>query len=144
VIAAFGYTISMVHWRFPAYVAILTLAMYLTWRLLTARSAARSRRTTERPAVPIRRVYESRRSIVLLEAARREAAIKRLREAAKGRRDRSVIYVGHEIECRWWSERFGVTPETLRAAVRQVGPMVRDLERHFQRSVQRPGYALAA
>ncbi|HYC46055.1 MAG TPA: DUF3606 domain-containing protein [Burkholderiales bacterium] len=144
VLAACGYTISMAHWRFPSYAALAVIAVYTVWRLLTARRAMRTAWATGRAAVPIRRVYETRRSMILLEAARKEAANRRAREAAKGSRDRSVVYVGQDLDCRWWSERFGVTPEALRAAVRQVGPMVKDIERHFARTARRSRYALAA
>ncbi len=54
------------------------------------------------------------------------------------------MYVGKESDCRWWSDRFGVSPEALRAAVRQVGPMVKDIERHLARKVRPTSYALAA
>ena len=143
VVAACGYTLPLAHWQFPVYVAVAALVVYGIWRYLAARPvAARSQRAGVR--VKIRRVYESRRSMILLDAARREAANRRTREAAKGKRDRSVVYVGKDADCRWWSDRFGVSPETLRAAVRQVGPMVKDLERHLARKMRPASYALAA
>jgi len=36
-----------------------------------------------------------------------------------------------EYEARYWSNKFGVSQDELRAAVAKVGPMVSDLERHF-------------
>lgn len=35
------------------------------------------------------------------------------------------VHQNHEV--RYWSEKFGVSAETLRAAVEQVGPMVEDV-----------------
>lgn len=145
VIASCGYTLSMAHWRFPAYAVGAAIVLYCALRVITGGSAATDTvAEPRRRRKPVRRVYETRRSMILLEAARREAANRRARELAKGPRDRSVVYVGQDWECRWWSERFGVTPETLKAAVRQVGPMVRDVERHFSRMHRSRGYALAA
>jgi hypothetical protein len=144
IIAACGYTIPLEHWPYPTYVAVALLCAYGIWRCIVRRRAARAAReaaSLDRPLV--RRVYETRRSIVLVEAARREAANRRAREQAKAPRDRSVVYVRQEWECRWWSDRFGVTPEALRAAVRQVGPMVVDIERYFALK-SRLGYAFAA
>ena len=142
VLAACGYTLPLAHWQFPFYTAIAMIFLYGIWRYVRARPVARSRSAGAR--IAIRRVYETRRSMILLDAARREAANRRARELAKGSRDRSVVYVGKDADCRWWSDRFGVTPEALRAAVRQVGPMVKDLERHFARKVRTADYALAA
>jgi hypothetical protein len=55
-----------------------------------------------------------------------------------------VIYVGQEWECRWWSDRLGVSPDALKTAVRQVGPMVKDVERYFALSRHRAAYGFAA
>jgi len=143
ILAACGYTLPLAHWQFPFYVAVAAIAGYGLWRYLAARPVATAARAS-RARLTIRRVYETRRSTVLLEAARREAATRRAREAAKGERDRSVVYVAKEADCRWWSDRLGVTPEVLRAAVRQVGPMVKDLERYLAREVRPAGHALAA
>ena len=145
VLAACGYTVSPAHWRVPAFVVLAVVLIYVVWRIAAARSvvskaAAKPQTTRTR----VRRVYETRRSMVLLEAARREAANRRARELAKGPRDRSVVYVGQDSECRWWSERFGVTPEVLRDAVRHVGPMVKDVQRYFDLQQRRTRYPLAA
>jgi hypothetical protein len=144
-LAALGYTVSAVHWRVPVYAVLALIAVYAVRRALLARSTVA--RPVARPrvaATPVRHVYETRRSMILLEAARVEAENRRARELAKGPRDKSVVYVGQESECRWWSDRFGVAPEVLRDAVRQVGPMVKDVERHFAVKPRRAGYALAA
>ena len=82
--------------------------------------------------------------MVLLDAARREAARRRARELASESNRRSVIYIAEEWECRWWSDRFGVTSTVLKAAVRHVGPMVKDVERYFAARRQRAAYAFAA
>jgi hypothetical protein len=145
VLAAFGYTVPAAHWRVPAYAVLALIAVYALRRALLARSVlARPAAGPRATGTPVPRMYETRRSMMLLEAARVEAANRRARELAKGRRDRSVVYVGQESECRWWSDRFGVPPEVLRDAVRQVGPMVKDVERHFSVKERRAGYALAA
>jgi hypothetical protein len=143
-VAAFGYTVSVAHWRFPTYAVLVTIFVYGLWRIVTTRRVARVEAKPRVERMTIRRVYETRRSMVLLEAARREAANRRARELAKGKRDKSVVYVGQDSECRWWSERFGVSTNVLRAAVREVGPMVKDVERHLAVKNRRSGYALAA
>jgi hypothetical protein len=143
VVAACGYTLPLAHWRFPVYAGLAVIFVYGLYRTIGARRiAAPVSRASSR--VTVKRVYETRRSMVLLEAARHEAANRRARELAKGARDRSVVYVGQELYCRWWSDRFGVTPEALKAAVREVGPMVKDIERHFARKVRPAPYPLAA
>jgi len=145
VIAACGYTIPLEHWRYPTFAAAAAFLLYCLARSLISFRAARATRQAAAGMAkpPVRRVYETRRSMILLEAARREAANRRAREQAKGPRNLSVVYIGQEWECRWWSEKFGVSPEALRAAVRQVGPMVVDIERHFALK-SRLGYAFAA
>jgi hypothetical protein len=141
VLAACGYSAPMGLWRFPAVVAAGVLILYGIWRLFTARSVARGAKSKAR-VIPDRS-YETRRSRILLEAARREAPKYLAREQARAPRDRSVVCLAHELECRWWSDRFGVTSDALRAAVRHVGPMVADIERHLAVR-KRTRYALAA
>lgn len=75
--------------------------------------------------------YETRRSIALLEAARLQASNAQSRDTAKAPACTAVVCVGHPFECRWWSDRLGITPDTLRAIVRKVGPMAADVERHL-------------
>lgn len=143
-LAACGYTLPLAHWRFPIYAVVAVILVYGLWRMLTARRVARVETRPAKARTAIRRVYETRRSMILLEAARVEAANSRARELAKGPRDTSVVYIGRDRDCRWWSERFGVSPERLKAAVRQVGPMVKDIERHFAVTAKPVSYALAA
>ena len=81
--------------------------------------------------------YETRRSSVLLEAARNEAANRQSRERAKGPRDKTVIYLGAEWECLWWCDQLGVTAQTLERAVREVGPMAADIKRHLRSTATR-------
>jgi Protein of unknown function (DUF3606) len=52
----------------------------------------------------------------------------RVKEAAmtddtskRGPQDRSRINTSEDYEVRYWSEKFGVSPEQLKAAVRKVG-----------------------
>jgi hypothetical protein len=142
-LAALGYTVSIEHWRVPVYGVLGAIFVYCVWRIFAARRGARGVTGRESRSA-VRRVYETRRSMVLLEAARREAAVRRARELARGLSNKSVVYVGEDWECRWWSERFGVSPEALKAAVREVGPMVQDIERHFGLKLSRASYAAAA
>ena len=41
--------------------------------------------------------------------------------------DRLRINVNEDYECRYWLEKFGVTPDELKAAVSKSGPMVKDV-----------------
>jgi hypothetical protein len=130
VLAAAGFALPLAYWLLPAAFIGCLLLTYAAWRVFSGRRIARSRSAPKATQVP--RVFETRRSWALLQAARSEAANRRARELARAPRDRSVVYVAQEWDCRWWSDRFGVTPEVLRATVRQIGPMVRDLEHHFK------------
>jgi hypothetical protein len=141
VLAACGYSAPIALWRYPAAFVAGAVIVYGIWRLIVARRVARSVKSNAR-VIPDRS-YETRRSRVLLEAARREAPKYLAREQARAPRDRSVVCLAHEWECRWWSDRFGVTTDTLRTAVRHVGPMVADIERHLALR-KRSRYALAA
>jgi hypothetical protein len=143
VLAACGYDAPLAHWRIPVYAVLGATSLYAVWRIVCTRFGAR-RTSSDSGRMPVRRIYESRRSMILLEAARREAEKRRVRELARLYEHRKVIYVGEEWECRWWSERLGVSPEALKAAVREVGPMVRDVERYFSRVRQQATCAFAA
>jgi len=44
-----------------------------------------------------------------------------------GKPDRDRINVDEDYELRAWAEKFGVTPERLRNAVKTSGPMVKDI-----------------
>ena len=48
--------------------------------------------------------------------------------------DRRRIDVSEVYVCRYWAERFGVTPARLKQAVAQVGVMVEDVERELRRT----------
>ena len=45
--------------------------------------------------------------------------------------DRKRVDVNQEHECRYWSERFGVSPERLRQAVKEVGPLVEHVREYL-------------
>jgi hypothetical protein len=45
-----------------------------------------------------------------------------------GRPDRDRINVNEDYELKYWTEKLGVSKEELAAAVKRVGPMVRDVE----------------
>lgn len=147
VLAACGYTVSPNYWRYPSATIVGVMVLYGLWRLLAALSARRAAPVPQaampRNAVAAQRAFETRRSAVLLDAAIREAANRKAREQAKAPRNRNVVYVRHDWECRWWSDRFGVTQEVLRAAVSRVGPMVADVERYLGLN-GRVGYPRAA
>ena len=143
VLAACGYAVSPVYWHVPAFIAVAVLILYALYRVTAMQRVARPKTRAAASKRAWHHLYESRRSIMLLHAARQEAETKAAREQARGPRDRSVVYVEQEWECRWWSDKLGVAPEALKVAVREVGPMVKDLERHF--SVKRDRhYAYAA
>jgi hypothetical protein len=46
-----------------------------------------------------------------------------------GKPDRDRINVNEPYELRDWSKELGVTPDALKDAVREVGPMVDDVKR---------------
>jgi hypothetical protein len=48
-----------------------------------------------------------------------------------GSADRSRINVEQDYEVRYWSERFHVSPEELRRAVKKVGPMLEAVRREL-------------
>ncbi len=54
-------------------------------------------------------------------------------KAKVGKSDRDRINVGEDYELRDWSERLGVSPDRLKAAVHKVGPMVADVRRELER-----------
>jgi len=49
----------------------------------------------------------------------------------RGQPDRSRINVHEDYELRYWTTKFGVTADQLRAAVRAVGPIASDVARHL-------------
>ena len=50
---------------------------------------------------------------------------------SRGPKDRTRVDLEQEWECVWWSKGFGVSLEELRCAVREVGPLVADLDHHL-------------
>ena len=142
-LGAYGYSVSLTYWPAPAFFAAAVLCVYSANRLLAMRRISRAQNKPALVSVPARQVHETRRSIVLLEAARREAANLQARLVAREPRDRGVVYLAQEWECRWWSDRLGVSPDVLKAAVRQVGPMVEDIEQHLRVTSRRPEAVVA-
>lgn len=53
-------------------------------------------------------------------------------KARPGAADRIRINVQEEYELRDWSRKFGVAPDVLKAAVKAVGPMAKDVEAHLK------------
>ena len=51
--------------------------------------------------------------------------------APRDRRDTQRIDVHNEQECRYWSSRFGVSPERLRQAVREAGASVQAVRQYL-------------
>jgi hypothetical protein len=49
-----------------------------------------------------------------------------------GGQDRDRINTHEDYEVRDWSKKFGVTAEELKAAVKAVGPMAKDVEAHLK------------
>ena len=51
--------------------------------------------------------------------------------ADRGPEDRSRISLSQDYEVRYWSQRFGIDEQALRAAVEDVGPSVQDVEAYL-------------
>ena len=56
-----------------------------------------------------------------------------------GRPDRDRINVNEDYELRDWSKKLGVNKEELAAAVKRVGPMIRDVEVELKRAPRSNG-----
>jgi hypothetical protein len=54
----------------------------------------------------------------------------------RGPQDRKRIDVSQEYEVRYWTAKFAVSPEQLRAAVDKVGVMADDVERELTRATK--------
>jgi hypothetical protein len=52
-------------------------------------------------------------------------------DPTKHARDNDRIDVSQDHECRYWSQRFDVSPEELKRAVSKVGVMVDDVAREL-------------
>ena len=50
---------------------------------------------------------------------------------SRGPKDRTRVNLDQQWECVWWSKGFGVSLEELTAAVKEVGPLVSDLDRYL-------------
>jgi Protein of unknown function (DUF3606) len=48
----------------------------------------------------------------------------------KGKQDRSRINTSEDYEIRYWSKKFGVSPEKLKAAVKKVGNSAAAVQRN--------------
>lgn len=49
----------------------------------------------------------------------------------KGPQDRSRVNISEDYEIRYWSEKFGVSAEELKAAVKKVGNSAEAVEREL-------------
>jgi hypothetical protein len=54
---------------------------------------------------------------------------------SRGPRDRTRVEADQLWELQWWSKGFGVSTIELLAAVREVGPLVADLDSYFRRGI---------
>ena len=53
----------------------------------------------------------------------------------RGPQDRSRISTSEDYEVRYWSQKFGVSPEQLKAAVRKVGNSAKAVENELKAKV---------
>ena len=53
--------------------------------------------------------------------------------------DRDRININEVYELRYWCNKLGVTKEELTAAVKRVGPMIRDVEVELKRAPRANG-----
>ncbi|NEU10144.1 DUF3606 domain-containing protein [Flavihumibacter sp. R14] len=51
-----------------------------------------------------------------------------------GSQDRDRINVNQDHELKHWSEKYGVSHEELKQAVKAVGPMAKDVEEYLKKS----------
>ena len=125
-LARLGYSAPLSLWRYPAAAAAVLALTYCVIRLVV-----RYRRVSRGGSLSVRSIYETPRTRTLREAAVAEAAALRAQEAARDPRDTGIVFLAREWDQRWWSSRFGVSVGAIQAAIRQVGPMVKDVERHL-------------
>jgi hypothetical protein len=131
VLAGRGFSAPLSLWRYPAVAAAALIAVYAVARL---RALYRKAPRAASGRNSVRSIYETPRTRTLREAAVAEAAALRARELARDPRDTGIVFLAREWDRRWWSSRLGVSAEALRAAIRQVGPMVKDIEQHLARA----------
>jgi hypothetical protein len=55
-------------------------------------------------------------------------------KSTRGPADASRINVHEDYELRYWSQKFGVTAEELKAAVKSAGVMAKDVEARLKKS----------
>jgi Protein of unknown function (DUF3606) len=55
-------------------------------------------------------------------------------KSKRGPQDRNRISLSEDYEVRYWSEKFRVTPERLRAVVQKVGNSVKAVEQELKRA----------
>lgn len=53
-------------------------------------------------------------------------------KSSVGGQDRARINTSEDYEVRDWSKKFGVSADELKAAVKSVGPMAKDVEAHLK------------
>ena len=123
-LASLGYSAPLSFWRYPAVVFGGLTAAYTMARLFVLYRRA-SRTGTART------IYETPRTRTLREAALSESAALRAMEIARAPRDNGIVFLAREWDRRWWASRLGASSDTIRAAIRQVGPMVKDIEQHL-------------
>ena len=51
-----------------------------------------------------------------------------------GPRDRTTINMNENFELRYWSKELGVSLAQLRAIIRKVGPVVKDIREELEKS----------
>ena len=123
-LASRGYSAPLSLWRYPLLVLAAATAVYLVARLAVLyRKSAKSARAKQ--------IYETPRTRTLREAAISESAALRALEIARAPRDTGIVFLAREWDRRWWSSRLGASADAIRDAMRQVGPMVKDIERHL-------------
>jgi hypothetical protein len=54
-----------------------------------------------------------------------------------GKQDRSRINTSEDYEVADWSRKFGVSTDTLKKAVKAVGPIAKDVEEHLKKNPDR-------
>jgi hypothetical protein len=130
-LASRGYSAPLSLWQYPATALAAVSAVYLVARLVALyRRPARS--------TGARTLYETPRTRTLRDAAISESAALRAMEIARDPRDRGIVFLAREWDRRWWSNRLGASSDAIRAAIRQVGPMVTDIEQHLNRQQRQP------
>jgi hypothetical protein len=55
-------------------------------------------------------------------------------DPSKTAADRKRIDVSQDHECRYWSEKWNVSPDALKRAAAKVGPMTADIARELGKS----------